>query len=184
MDQALNDAVYYPDDIEAASGGYLTKRVRQHIDDRGQWHAPLLPTVSGRKRPYTLAHAYEAAIIAALTERGFTIGFAHQAIRRRCISFMRDRGVTGGWAGDAMANLPQLPELQHEESNEFWMIDLGPTLDRKSPPIANAVAAGSWEQLAELSLESRAMVLLAISPIVRDVNAILRERLAKREHPK
>ncbi len=173
----LSKRILRPEDIEAASNGYLTKRVRQTIDHREQWAVQPDPAPPGKARPYRIWHAYEAGIIGAMVRRGFTIGRAQNAILRRLTSFTAG---PAGYVDDALSQFPDLPELQEGAEDWYWLVFLEAGLEEDRGSVVGVRAVRGDARIGE-TVDDGFPLVLPISVIAKDVRERVRESMAKRE---
>ena len=68
--QGLQDRVYHPVDIAAATGGLIDQKTQQSWHARSKWLTPTGVPKAGYPREYGLAHVAEAAIVAAGMRHG------------------------------------------------------------------------------------------------------------------
>jgi len=168
---------YGPAAIEVASGGYITKRIRQNMDDRGQWAMGTPQTKRGRSRSYTLAHCYQAAIVGDLASRGFTLDRVNNAIKARMVVHARSQGNGGSWAGAALRAFANLPEFRADDAYWFWIIVPSYQHGTSRQDGVDGTLAVQGDEAIKTALSGAPLALvLPISKVVRRVHQILQEQ--------
>ena len=199
----LRQAVFYPADVEAATGGYVNRRVQQTWKARNWFWTEIEEPLAGKPREYPLAAVYEAAIMASAGNAGQPLSLVHHAVKKRleepalgrALEESRKTGFSAYWPDSDQPKLDELPEFQNVDTTNpwFWIVILGSS---EVPWTAKGVASVSnmrVSQSADLDKNLRIwhgdtptdrflyfVELWNISDIAHRVNSVLLERVRQR----